>query len=138
MQNPRIEELVRRDPRYAPEAYDFVYDALAYSAKRLGRSRPDAADPEETDEHVSAAEFFQGVRELAVREFGLMAPTVFRAWGVRRTDDFGEIIRNLIDAGLVDPAAADDQGSFHEVIDLQDGLVSGYWIDAGESLEEPS
>jgi uncharacterized repeat protein (TIGR04138 family) len=142
MQNPRIEELVRRDPRYAPEAYDFVYDALAYAAKRLGRTRPDASDPEEAsadaDEHVSAAEFFEGVRELAVREFGLMAPTVFRVWGVRRTDDFGEIIRNLIEAGLVDPAAADDRGAFHDVIDLQDGLVSGYRIEAGESLENPS
>ena len=135
MQNPRIEELVRRDPRYAPEAYDFVYDALAYSAKRLGRTRPEA---DETDEHVSVLEFFEGVRELAVRDFGLMAPTVFRAWGVRRTDDFGEIIRNLIDAGLVDPAAAEDRDAFHEVMDLQNGLVHGYRIEAGESLEESS
>ena len=135
MQNPRIEELVRRDDRYAPEAYDFVYDALAYSAKRTGRTRP---EPDETDEHVSVLEFFDGVRELAVREFGLMAPTVFRAWGVHRTDDFGEIIRNLIDAGLVDPAAADDRDAFHEVMDLQDGLVHDYRIEAGESLEELS
>ena len=35
MQNPRIEELTRRDPRYAPEAYQFVFDALDYATRRL-------------------------------------------------------------------------------------------------------
>ena len=51
MQNPRIEELTRRDPRYAPEAYQFVFDALDYAARRLGRARADAAggDRRQTD-----------------------------------------------------------------------------------------
>ena len=78
------------------------------------------------------------MRESALREFGLMAPAVFRAWGVRRTDDFGEIVFNLIAAGLMDPTAADDRGAFHDRFDLQDGLVGGYRIEAGEGLEEAS
>ena len=65
-----------------------------------------------------------------------MAPAVFRQWGVRRTDDFGEIVFNLIGAGLLDPTTADDRGAFHDHFDLSDGLISGYEIDAGESLEE--
>jgi uncharacterized repeat protein (TIGR04138 family) len=138
MQNPRIEELVRRDPRYPPEAYEFVFEALAYANKRLGRVRAEtgAAENASQEEHVSVAEFFEGLRELALRDFGLMAPAVFRQWGVRRTDDFGEIVFNLIGAGLLDPTTADDRGAFHEHFDLDDGLVSGYEIDAGESLEE--
>ena len=58
MHNPRIEELARRDPRYAPEAYEFVFDALSHAARRVGssakgtRRRPD-------DEHVSVAEFLE-------------------------------------------------------------------------------
>ena len=136
MQNPRIEELTRRDPRYAPEAYQFVFDALDYAARRLGRARADAASEEE--EHVSVPEFMRGVRELALRDFGLMAPAVFRAWGVRRTDDFGEIVFNLIGAGLMDPAAADDRGAFHDICDLDNGLVDGYRIEAGDGLEGPS
>ncbi len=143
MQNPRIEELVRRDPRYPPEAYEFVFEALAYASKRLGRVRandpltpsPLAGESGE-EEHVSVAEFFEGLRELALRDFGMMAPTVFSQWGVRRTDDFGEIVFNLIGAGLLDPTTADDRGAFHDHFDLGDGLVSGYEIDAGESLEE--
>ena len=127
MQNPRIEELVRRDPRYAPEAYEFVFEALAYANKHKVIRE---------EEHVSVPEFFTGLRELALRDFGLMAPAVFRAWGVRATDDFGEIVFNLIGAGLMDPAAADDRGAFRDHFDLGDGLVSGYEINAGESLEE--
>jgi uncharacterized repeat protein (TIGR04138 family) len=145
MQNPRIEELVRRDPRYPPEAYEFVFEALSYANKRLGRVRADgplAPSPLAGEgggggeEHVSVAEFFEGLRELALRDFGLMAPTVFSQWGVRRTDDFGEIVFNLIGAGLLDPTTADDRGAFHDHFDLGDGLVNGYHIDAGENLEE--
>jgi uncharacterized repeat protein (TIGR04138 family) len=141
MQNPRIEELVRRDPRYPPEAYEFVFDALSYANKRLRRVRPNGASNlaptplggEGTgEEHVSVSEFFEGLRELALRDFGLMAPTVFSQWGVRRTDDFGEIVFNLIGAGLLDPTTADDRGAFHDHFDLGDGLVSDYHIDAGE------
>jgi uncharacterized repeat protein (TIGR04138 family) len=139
MQNPRIEELVRRDPRYPPEAYEFVFDALSYANKRLRRVRADGpltpsplAGEGRGEEHVSVAEFFEGLRELALRDFGLMAPTVFSQWGVHRTDDFGEIVFNLIGAGLLDPTTADDRGAFHDHFDLGDGLVSDYHIDAGE------
>ncbi len=138
MQNPRIEELVRRDPRYPPEAYEFVFEAADYANRRLGRVRapPGVGEAVAEEEHVSVAEFFEGLRELALRDFGLMAPTVFRQWGVRRTDDFGEIVFNLIGAGLLDPTTADDRGAFRDHFDLGDGLVSGYQIDGGAGLEE--
>jgi uncharacterized repeat protein (TIGR04138 family) len=148
MQNPRIEELVRRDPRYAPEAYQFVFDALDHATRRRGRVRSDAPPPPPSaaagggeggvdEEHVSVPQFLDGVRELALREFGLMAPTVFAQWGVRRTDDLGEIVFSLVSAGLMDPDAADDRGAFHERFDLGDGLVDGYRIEGGEGLEGP-
>ncbi len=135
MLNPRIEELARRDPRYAPEAYEFVYEALSHATRRLGQARAEGALD---DEHVSVADFLEGARYLAVREFGLMAPAVFRAWGVRRTDDFGDIVFHLIEAGLMDPTAADDRAAFHDRFDLQEGLAAGYYIEAGESLEDPT
>ena len=83
-------------------------------------------------------EFLEGARELAVRDFGLMAPVVFRVWGVRGTDDLGEIVYSLIAAGLMDPAAADDRAAFHDRFNLQDGLVRDYRIEAGDGLEDPS
>ena len=138
MLNPRIEELARGDPRYAPEAYEFVYEALSHAARRVGRARAGAEGAAPDEEHVSVADFLEGARDLAMREFGLMAPVVFRAWGVRRTDDIGEIVFHLIEAGLMDPAAADDRAAFHDRFDLQDGLVNGYRIEAGDGLEDLS
>jgi uncharacterized repeat protein (TIGR04138 family) len=151
MQNPRIEELAQRDPRYAPEAYQFVFDALDYAARRAGRAPAGTPPPSPAagggqgggatagdEEHISVPDFIRGARELALRDFGMMASAVFRAWGVRRSDDLGEIVFNLIGAGLMDPAAADDRGAFHDACDLETGLVDGYRIEAGEDLGGPS
>jgi uncharacterized repeat protein (TIGR04138 family) len=138
MQNPRIEELVRRDPRYPPEAYEFVFEALAYANKRLGRVRAEtgAAENASREEHVSVAEFFEGLRELALRDFGLMAPAVFRQWGVRRTDDFGEIVFNLVEANLMSKTSHDDRRDFHNVYDLDEALERGYRIEAPQEAED--
>src|SRR5262249_2399004 len=79
IRHSRLEEIVRRDPRYPYEAYDFVLTALEYTQKRLNRASkergPAAPDPRQQD--VSALEWLEGVRQLALREFGLMARTVF-------------------------------------------------------------
>ena len=36
--HPKLAEIVRRDSRYAYEAYEFVFAALAYTQKALGRT----------------------------------------------------------------------------------------------------
>jgi uncharacterized repeat protein (TIGR04138 family) len=135
MHPPKLDELVRRDPRYAYEAYEFVFLALAYTQKRLGRVPP--ADGEgETEHHVRGPELLAGIRDLALQEFGLMARTVFRMWGINATADFGEIVFNLIDAGLMSKTAEDDRLDFHDVYDLDGALTKGYRIEVKEEAEE--
>lgn len=125
MQHPKLAELVHRDPRYAYEAYEFVFAALAHTQRLLGHvPRPDGED-----EDVSARDLLAALRDLAVREFGLLAPAVFRHWGVRRTDDFGEIVENLVEAGLMSLTAEDDRRAFHEAYDLG-GITEGLRIEA--------
>ena len=131
MYHPRIAAIVRGDPRYAYEAYEFVFAALAHTQKALGRAPREAGEEGEAAEashHVSGPELLYGVRDFALREFGLMARTVFRRWGVNRTDDFGEIIFNLIDANLMSKTADDSRADFHNVYDLDEELVNGYRI----------
>ena len=129
MYHPRIAEIVRRDPRYAYEAYEFVFAALAHTQQALGRA-PQAEGGEEGEaaHHVSGPELLFGLRDFALREFGLLARTVFRRWGVNRTDDFGEIIFNLIEANLMSKTPEDSRADFHAVYDLDEELTNGYRI----------
>jgi uncharacterized repeat protein (TIGR04138 family) len=134
IQHPKLEELARRDPRFAPEAYEFIFDALSHTLKRLGRTPPEGDEPWE-GEHVTVAELLDGARDLALREYGLLARAVLRAWGVNSTGDLGEVVFNLVDAGLMDPSAADDRGGFQNVFDLDRALLDGYQIAAGDDAE---
>ena len=61
----KIEELVRRDPRYRHDAYPFVANAVTFTVGRLPKHR-----------HVSALELLHGVRDYAQKEFGVLAQQV--------------------------------------------------------------
>jgi uncharacterized repeat protein (TIGR04138 family) len=129
MFHPKLAEIVQSDPRYAYEAYEFVFAALAHAQKLLGRAL--AREPEAREEpqhHVSGRELLDGVRDLALREFGLMARTVFHLWGIDRTDDFGEIVFNLVEARLMSKMETDTRADFHNVYDLDEALVRDYHI----------
>jgi uncharacterized repeat protein (TIGR04138 family) len=127
--HPELADLVRRDPRYAYEAYEFVFEALKHTQKLLGRPVPEGtAAKAGPDHHVTGRELLQGVRDLALREYGLMARTVFHLWGIDRTDDFGEIIFNLVEANLMSKTPSDSRADFHNVYDLDQALVRDYRI----------
>jgi uncharacterized repeat protein (TIGR04138 family) len=134
MHRPEIAELVRRDPRYSYEAYLFVYEALQHTQRLLGR-KPRTAPEEKSDpeSHVRGRELLDGIRDLALREFGLMARTVFHMWGIDRTDDFGEIVFNLVEAGLMYTTNEDSRADFHDVYNLDQALVQGYQIRLDEA-----
>src|SRR3954454_1272176 len=135
MHHPKLDEIVRRDPRYAYEAYEFVFAALAHTQRLLGRTPPPEAASEQ-DYHVSGRQLVECVRDLALREFGLMARTVFRLWGINRTDDFGELVFNLIEANLMSRTSHDQRLDFHDVYDLDQALVQDYKIEARDGVED--
>ncbi len=62
-----------------------------------------------------------------------MARTVFHMWGIQRTDDFGDIVFNLVEAGLMNKTDEDTRKDFHEVYDLDQALVQGYRIELEEA-----
>jgi uncharacterized repeat protein (TIGR04138 family) len=129
-----LAEVVRRDPRFAYEAYEFLYEALNHTQKMLGRlPTGEVAEGAERQHHVSGQELLAGIRDLALREFGLMARTVFQMWGIQRTDDFGDIVFNLVEAGLMNKTDEDSRQDFHNVYDLDQALVQGYRIELEEA-----
>ena len=110
----RILQVRRRDRRYARNAYYFVLDALDYTLVHFGK---DQLTGEER--HVGARELLSGIRDLAAEQFGLMASFMFDQWGVTGTRDFGEIVFNLIDAGLLSRRPEDSRLDFADVYDIE-------------------
>jgi uncharacterized repeat protein (TIGR04138 family) len=137
MHHPKLDEVIRRDPRYPYEAYEFVYAALRHAQRMLGREPPAGLEQvREGDYHVTGRQLLEGVRDLALREFGLMARTVFRIWGINSTADIGEIVFNLVDANLMSKTDEDSRDDFRDVYDLDQVLVRDYRIDVKEEVEE--
>jgi uncharacterized repeat protein (TIGR04138 family) len=130
----RLADVAKQDARYAYEAYEFLFDALEHTQKLLGRVPPQGAGGELAKVcHVSGPELVNGIRDLALREFGLMARTVFRLWGIHSTADFGEIVFNLIESELMSKTPEDCREDFHDVYDLDEALVNGYCIRLDEA-----
>ncbi len=135
--NPRIAEVLARDPRYAYEAYEFVFQALDHAQKMLGRQPPQGADQAklaaDASHHVKGPELLEGIRSLALLEFGLMARTVFQMWGIRSTEDFGRIVFNLVEADLMSKTAEDTLADFRDVFDFDKALIEEYRIQLDEA-----
>ena len=132
----KIWDMVRGDPRYAYEAYEFLCDAVAFTQDSLGRCPHEAGEPD-ADHHVGGHELARGAANLAVREFGMMAPVVFRHWGIRTTNDIGEIVFNLIKAERLSQSERDDREDFADLFDLPDALTSGFEIVLARPRKNP-
>lgn len=126
-------ELALKDGRYAWEAYEYALEALGHAQRMFGKEAPESAEGAGPEHHVTGRELLEGVCDLGRREFGLMAPVVFERWGIRRTDDFGEIIFALIDAGVLYKTDTDRREDFHAVFDLEHALTDGYRIVTDET-----
>jgi uncharacterized repeat protein (TIGR04138 family) len=132
MYHSGLMEVARKDPRYAYEAYEFLFEALAHTQRLLGRAvepaRAESSAEEMGEHHVNGPELLAGAIDLARREFGRMARIVFRQWGINRTDDFGEIVFNLIEANLLSKTDRDQRSDFQNLLDLDEVLLHNYVI----------
>ncbi len=106
-----IEKTVEADNRYRMEAYSFVMEALAFTLRKLEKPR-----------HVNGRELLEGIREYALRQFGPMTRTVFEHWGVRCTEDFGELVFNMVAVGLMSKTAKDSKDDFKNGYDFKEAF----------------
>lgn len=128
-----IWEIVRHDPRYPIEAYQFVLEALHHTQESLGKTNHPSREPAtEVERHISGEELLLGVCDLAKIEFGFLARVVFRQWGVQRTDDVGEIVFNMIEAGLLSKTDRDSRDDFHNLFNMDRALGEGLTIEVGD------
>ena len=116
-------ELLRSDTRYKLEAYQFVREALVFAQDSLGYGRqPGEPPPAEGERHLTGQELCEALRVFALEQFGLMAPLVLGRWGIRSTSDVGEIVYNLIAAGLMKKSANDRREDFNNVYEFAEAF----------------
>lgn len=99
-----IREICLEDPRFKPQAYYFIYEALDYTQKKLKCSG-----------HVTGPQLAEGIRQLALERFGLMARRVFREWGVNVTSDFGAIVFALVSKNAMGKTDDDNAHDFEDL-----------------------
>jgi uncharacterized repeat protein (TIGR04138 family) len=114
--------------RYAPEAVNFLRLALQRAADHFDKSDPQLP---ENRRHLSGAEVLEGVRLVGLELFGPLAPLVFAQWGVHRTEDWGEIVFLLVEAGLLKKTDRDSRSDFAHGYPFESAFrPDDYWHDA--------
>lgn len=105
----------QRDARYHERGLLFVLAALEFAQGRLAARR-----------HISGQELAWACRDFALDQFGLLAPTVLRYWGIGATDDIGRIVFHLIDVGLLARQPTDRIEDFERVYDFDEVFTADY------------
>ncbi len=124
-----IVQLLRKDPRYKLDAYQFVRHALAYAQEDLGMTGEPGEDPGgEQERHLTGQQLCEAVRLLALEQFGYMAKVVLNSWGLTSTSDVGNIVYNLIEIGLMKKSPRDRREDFDNVFDFDSALQRDFRI----------
>lgn len=113
-----VEKIVKDDQRYRLDAYLFLREVMDFSVKRQKKQRKELRPM-----HVSAIELLEAFRLLTLKEFGPMALTLLHYWGIKNSMDVGQIIFNLIEAGVVGKTEDDTLAAFSNGFDFQEAFV---------------
>lgn len=116
-----LELILAKDPRYHRDAYHFIREALDHTQKSIGKENRGQV------RHVTPHELLDGIRQFALQQFGPMAITVLDEWGIRNSQDFGEIVFNMVESGLLKKTDKDSRTDFQNGYDFTDAFRKPYW-----------
>jgi uncharacterized repeat protein (TIGR04138 family) len=128
-----VDRILEEDPRYQRDVYSFVRDALDFTVKQQKKTREGAP----SSRHVTPGQLLDGIRLLALKEFGPMVPTVFAYWHVRSCEDLGHIVFNLIRKGFLGKNESDTLEQFRGGYDFHEAFVLPYLPDPAEKKPAP-
>ena len=87
--------------------------------------------------HVSGQELCEAMRIYALEQYGYLAKSVLKHWGVCSTGDFGEIVFNLIDVEQMRKTPDDRREDFDDVYDFDEAFQYSFQFSSADSSEEP-
>lgn len=106
-----VEEICEKVPRYKPDSYEFVMQALHFTQKKLKRQT-----------HVTGKELSAGIREYVIEQYGPMAKTVLQHWGIIKTEDFGHIVFTMVAHKMLSKTDQDSLEDFKDVFDFEEAF----------------
>lgn len=111
-----IKEIHASDPRYGKGAYYFIREALDHTLKTLEKDKP------KNKGHVSGTQLLDGIRDFALDRFGPMTLTIMEHWNIKKCRDFGDIVFNLVDFGILGRTENDSLEDFENGYNFQDAF----------------
>ena len=115
-----VDAILEREKRFDAGAYFFLKEALDFTVKQV--MDENAGQPR----HVSGPELLEGFRDHALQQFGPMAATLMREWGLTSSADVGEMVFRLIDEGVFGRQDSDTKEDFHDVFDFDEAFVAPF------------
>lgn len=139
-----LSQLLQRDRRYPLDAYLFILEALSFAQESLGMGQEPPSEELESaalaeeepgargkakrprrrrsERHLTGQQLCEAARHYAIQQYGYLARTVLANWGVKRTDDFGELVFNMIEIGQMRKTRKDKREDFHHVYDFSEAF----------------
>jgi len=131
-----LDQVVQKDTRYQRDAYLFVREALDHTQKLVQKAgREDKK--QHVRQHVSGQELLEGIRACALEQYGPMALTLLREWGVQRCEDFGEIVFNLVESHLLGKTENDTREDFKGGYDFDEAFRKPFQPVAKKPVSAP-
>lgn len=126
----KLEAGILRDGRYPPAAFEFLHRGILATADRV--YGPVGATQ---TRDVSGRQICEGLRDLALAQWGPLARLVLSRWNIRGTRDFGEMVFLLGDLGVLRLQRSDQITDFDHVYDFRDAFTH-YAISTDAIIDE--
>ncbi len=107
--------------KYPLEAFLFVQRGLDFTVRRIHGERK--KDKDSATYHVSGQDLCYGLRDYAIKQYGLLARPVLKHWEVHGCEDFGQIVYALVEAGIMHKTDEDSIHDFKGVYDFADAFA---------------
>ena len=115
-----VKEIHRKDGRYAKGAYFFIREALDHTLKSLDKNA------RKNKGRVSGEELLEGIRSFALDRFGPMTLTLMNHWNIRQCRDFGNIVFNLVEFGILGRTDSDSLEDFEGGYNFSEAFESPF------------
>ncbi len=124
-----VEQVLTDDSKFSGDSYYFLQEVLLQAVERQRK------DTGGENRHVTGAELLEVFRDRALAQFGPMAMTVLQEWGISKSEDVGDMVFNLIEAGAFGKSEHDKREDFMNGYKFYDVFVAPFLPDRKQIID---